>query len=130
MRKDTINFIVSSDYDLQTAKAMLKSGRYIYVIFMCHIAIEKMLKAISAEVTQEHPPKTHNLIYLLKLAGIQIPEELFDFVAKINNASIVTRYPENFSKLIEVYPEDIAKKYFINTQKVIAWLKRHKTLQG
>ncbi|GAI74786.1 unnamed protein product, partial [marine sediment metagenome] len=40
------NFIKSAEYDLNTAKFMLKSRRYIYVIFMCHLSLEKMLKAI------------------------------------------------------------------------------------
>ncbi|MBW8004103.1 MAG: HEPN domain-containing protein, partial [Planctomycetes bacterium] len=29
---------------------------------MCHIAIEKLLKAIVAEVVEKSPPKTHNLL--------------------------------------------------------------------
>ena len=34
-----------SEYDLATAEAMLTTGRYLYVGFMCHQAIEKILKA-------------------------------------------------------------------------------------
>ncbi len=32
-------------YDLETAKAMLKSKRYLYVGFMCNQVVEKMFKA-------------------------------------------------------------------------------------
>jgi len=39
MRKDTANFLASAEYDLNTAEHMLKTGRYIYVIFMCHLSI-------------------------------------------------------------------------------------------
>jgi len=126
MRKDTENFITSSEYDFQTATAMFESGRYIYVVFMCHISIEKRLKAIVSEATQNIPPKTHNLIYLIKLGEVNLPPDLFDFVAKLNNASIITRYPEDFQKLLEVFPQDIAKEYLITTQKVIEWLKSHR----
>jgi HEPN domain-containing protein len=126
MRKDTENFITSSEYDLQTAAAMFESGRYIYVVFMCHISTEKMLKAIVAEATQNIPPKTHNLIYLIKLGEVTLPADLFEFVAKLNNASIITRYPEDFRKLLEVFPQDIAKEYLMTTQRVIEWLKSHR----
>ncbi len=34
-----------SDYDLDTAEAMLQSKRYLYVGFMCHQSIEKSFKA-------------------------------------------------------------------------------------
>jgi len=48
MNKIVINWVKTSNYDLQTADAMYKAARYLYVVFMCHLAIEKMLKAILA----------------------------------------------------------------------------------
>jgi len=130
MRRDTENFITSAEYYLNTAGHMLKTNRYIYVIFMCHLSIEKMLKAVSAEVTGKTPPKTHNLLYLTKLAEIDFPERHFEFISKINNASVVTRYPEDFNKLIEAYPEDIAQAYLKQTKEVMEWLRQHKRLKG
>ena len=129
MRKDTNNFIRSAEYDLNTAEFMLKSERYIYVIFMCHLSLEKMLKAIVTEITQKISPKSHNLIYLLKLGNIQLPLEIFNFIAKINNASIVTRYPEDFSKILEAYPKSVAKEYLSKTKEIHECLKKHKTLK-
>lgn len=129
MRKDTKNFIISAEYDIGTAEHMLETGRYVYVVFMCHLSIEKMLKAIAAEVTDKPPPKTHNLLYLTKLAKINFPEEPFEFVSKINNASIVTRYPEDFLKLIEAYPENVVKKYLEQTKEVVEWLKQNEKLK-
>lgn len=34
-------WVEMSDYDLDTAEAMLATGRYLYVGFMCHQTIEK-----------------------------------------------------------------------------------------
>lgn len=129
MRKDSESFKTSAEYDLQTAQSMLNSERYIYVVFMCHLSIEKILKAIVAEVTRKTPPKTHNLIYLIKLAAINLPQELFDFVTKINNASIVTRYPEDFQKLLKAYPKDVTEEYLAKTKEVIKCLKKDKRLK-
>jgi len=59
------NWIATSNYDLQTADAMYKAGRHLYVVFMCHLAIEKMLKAILAhKYPEDIPPKIHNLVNL------------------------------------------------------------------
>jgi HEPN domain-containing protein len=129
MRKDTENFITSAEYDLGTAEHMLKTGRYLYVVFMCHLSIEKLLKAVAAEVANEHPPKTHNLIYLTKLAGINFSDRHLEFLSKINGASIVTRYPEDFHKLIEAYPEGIVKAYLEQTREIIEWLKQNEKLK-
>ena len=129
MNKYSESFKESAEYDLKTAENMLQDERYIYVVFMCHLAIEKILKAIAAEVTKRTPPKTHNLIYLIKLTQIKLPQNLFDFITKINNASIVTRYPEDFSELVRAYPKDVALDYLDNTKEVIKCLQEDKRLK-
>ena len=103
---------------------MLNSERYIYVIFMSHLSLEKILKAIVTETTQKIPPKSHNLIYLLKLGNIKLPPESFDFIAKINNASIVTRYPEDLSKILEAYPKSVTEEYFCKTKEILERLAK------
>jgi HEPN domain-containing protein len=44
MNKEAANWLSSAEYDLETAGNMLDSGRYIYTVFMCHLAIEKLTK--------------------------------------------------------------------------------------
>jgi len=51
MKPETQNWVEDADYDLQSAKAMLESGRYFFVVFMCHLTIEKLLKAVIVEKT-------------------------------------------------------------------------------
>jgi HEPN domain-containing protein len=55
MRKDTQNWIDLAVYDLETARHMLATGRYLYVVFLCRLALEKMLKAHVTETTQTTP---------------------------------------------------------------------------
>ncbi|MBX3058439.1 MAG: HEPN domain-containing protein [Anaerolineae bacterium] len=37
---------------------MFSNGRYFYVVFMCHLAIEKALKGLCSQVHNQAPPKT------------------------------------------------------------------------
>lgn len=55
-----------SDYDLETAIAMLNSRRYLYVGFLCHQTIEKIFKAYYTFLTSETAPFSHSLSYLAK----------------------------------------------------------------
>ena len=48
-----------ANYDLETAKAMLKTKRYLYVGFMCNQVIEKILKAYFVKIKKVQPPYTH-----------------------------------------------------------------------
>ncbi len=71
MNRVARNWEATSNYDLQTAEAMFTAGRYLYVAFMCHLAIEKMRKAILAQKHPEDtPPKVHNLIHLAQKTGL------------------------------------------------------------
>lgn len=124
MKDETNNWLDMVEYDLTTAKQMLETGRFVYVIFMCHLAIEKALKAIVCEETNKVPPKTHDLICLINLGRVALPGDLLDFVGVINNAGIVTRYPEDLSKLISSYPKEITQKYLDKTSEVIKCIKQ------
>jgi HEPN domain-containing protein len=96
---------------------------------MCHLSLEKMPKAHVTEATQSVPAKSHDLIYLLKKSGLVLPPHYIDFIGKINNASIPTRYPDDLQRMIGQYPEHIARDYLTQTEEVMEWLKQRPTLQ-
>jgi len=107
---------------------MLQTGRYLYVIFLCHLALEKILKAHVAEVTQSLPIKTHDLIHLVKKSRLKLSQPHLDFIGKINTASIPTRYPDDLQRSLEDYPEPVAREYLNQTMELAQWLKQHPNL--
>jgi HEPN domain-containing protein len=125
MNKIVKNWVATSNYDLQTADAMYKAGRYLYVVFMCHLAIEKMLKALLAHKYPENiPPKIHNLINLSQRAELALPENLKDFFQRIDNVSVVTRYPEDLRTLSIEFNQYKVKRILADTKRMIKWLKQ------
>lgn len=130
MRDQTKNWLEMAEYDLKTADHMLKAGRNIYVIFMCHLAIEKMLKAVFVETTGKTPPKTHDLILLSERSSVGFPREMSEFVGIVNNASVATRYPHDLSELKSSYPKKVAEEYLKKTKETTRWLKKHPKLRA
>lgn len=128
MRSETRNWIALAEYDLETAHHMLDTGRNLYVIFLCHLALEKMLKAVVTEVTQTVPFKTHDLILLVKKGELVIPRKYLEFIGKINSASIPTRYPEDLERALKVYPKSVARDYLKQTTEIVQWLKKQPIL--
>ena len=125
MKKATLNWLKSSDYDLKTAASLLRDKRYLYVVFMCHLSLEKTLKAVLSEAFSELPPYTHNLNRLLELGSITLPEEMQSFVNAINLQSVPTRYPEDFTRLSKELNGKIASEYLRQTKRIIRWLKKN-----
>ncbi len=116
-------WILQSDYDFKTAEAMFDTGRYIYCIFMCHLSLEKCLKALYCKALNKHPEKTHNLNYLINKIGLELPEELLSFIDNINNNSVPTRYPDDLQKVLASYKKRETKKILSTTKETLIWLK-------
>ena len=129
-RDSILNWIKSSDYDIKTAEHMFKTGRYIYVLFMCHLSVEKLLKGLYEAVLQKVPPKTHNLIYLSNAISLEIPEKYLRVMESLNDLSIVTRYPEDIDELIKSFNKKRVEEYRKRTKELLRWLKRDVRLRG
>ena len=101
MKRGVKNWLDSAKYDLDAAEHMFKSGNYIYTVFMCHLALEKTLKAKVEEITDKTPPKIHDLEYLMGIAELSPDKDIENFIVEITNLSVVTRYPNDFQKILK-----------------------------
>jgi HEPN domain-containing protein len=59
-------WLETAQYDLDTADAMFASGRWVYVVFMCQQAIEKLVKGLYVLYVDDNVPKTHNIRILVE----------------------------------------------------------------
>mgnify|MGYP001593025495 CR=1 FL=1 len=79
MKEQTARWIKQAEYDFETAEAMMKIRRYVYVVFTCHLSLEKMLKAAYTEARADYPPHIHGLTKLATKAGVVFPDDMKDF---------------------------------------------------
>jgi len=113
------------DYDLDTAWAMQKTERYLYVGFMCHQVAEKGFKAIVANKTTQIPPKTHDLRKLAKLGGVfdMLTDEQFEIIDKVSPLQIDARYPEYKEKISQTLSKEYCEKMIEETEVLLCWIK-------
>ena len=110
-------------YDLDTAKIMLDTGRYLYVAYMCQQTIEKILKALIAQLGKENFP-IHNLNRLAEIADInnELTSEQFNFIAELTPYHIEARYGDYKDSLSEIINEKKAEQVYKNTREIYKWL--------
>lgn len=120
------NWLQIAEYDLKTAKAMLRSRRYLYVAFTCQQSIEKILKALYVKEKEETPPYTHNLTKLIYNLSIskQITEEQIKTLEYFNSYYIETRYSEEINELNKHLTRSRAKKLLSDAEELFTWLKK------
>ena len=129
MDESIANWVKSSNYDLKTAEYMFKTGRYIYVLFMCHLSAEKLLKGLYEAVLIKMAPKTHNLIYLSNAVSLDLPEDHLETLVSLNDLSIVTRYPEDIDAMVKAFRKNKVEQYLKKTKGLIRWLKKDERLK-
>lgn len=113
-----------SDYDLETAVDMFKSGRTVYCVFMCHLSLEKALKGLLIKKTGEFPLKTHSLIYFADKLDLQLNESHYEFLFTLNKISVTTRYPDDLRKLFVAYTKERTESILNQTKEVLTWIKQ------
>lgn len=118
-------WIEMSDYDFDTANAMLETKRYLYVAFMCHQTIEKILKAYWSKVMKEPPLKIHHLSRLAAQSGLinELQEEQLNFIDVLEPLNIEARYPSYKEQLMRVLTPDYCRLLLSQTNELRLWIK-------
>lgn len=122
MTVDPGEWFRQAQYDLGTAESLVSSGRYPPAVFFCHLALEKALKALCAERFDCEPDKTHNLVYLIELLELELPQQYLDPLFIINRTGVTGRYPHNLEKVLEQYTREKTGKLLADTREILTWL--------
>ena len=119
-----------AQYDLDTAEAMLKSGRWLYVVFMCQQAVEKLVKGLYILYVDDNVPKTHNIRVLIEKFENLLPEavtvERYNLFEDLTIHYLNGRYADYKQKLSECLDEQAATDFCTQTKEVFAWLLTQK----
>ena len=125
-REEYEYWLDTAQYDLSVAESMLKSGHWLYVVFMCQQAVEKLVKGLYTLYVSDEVPRTHNIGFLVQKFEDQlhepVPDERYDLFEKLRSFYIESRYTDFRQKIREAIDEREAKAVFSQTKEAFAWL--------
>ena len=115
-------------YDLESAEAMFKTSRYLYVAFLCQQAIEKTLKGIYLKETLQTPIYTHNLRRLAKHLSFyeDLNPKQIEQLDRFNAYYIESRYTEILDEMTKALDRDKAQNILKDCKEMIKWLETYK----
>ena len=122
---DLMNYwLESSDKDYETMEVLYKNKQNSWCLFIGHIVIEKLLKALYARNNPYTPiaPKTHNLILLSQKAELEVTEELKKKIQEINTFNISARYDDYKKSFEEKCTDSYVAEQVKNIKEVRKWL--------
>lgn len=122
--RDAEYWVKIARYDLKTAEAMLKTGRYMYVLFMCQQTLEKLLKGLYVIRKKQFPPRIHNLLRLGELTNLKWDETIGPVIEELNRYYLESRYPYEVSQLGRQVDRRKALEMLNQTRRLWRWIRR------
>ena len=115
-----------SDRDFDTAQWVTKGGYNLHAGYMCHQAVEKILKGYFTTIKEDTPPFTHNLIDIAVKTGLYdlMSNEQKSFMDVLNPLNIEARYPEYKNKIAQTMTNDVTQNILTKTKELLQWTKQ------
>jgi HEPN domain-containing protein len=104
----------SSEQNYSTMQNLIKTKEYSWALFMGHLVVEKLLKALYVKTLLKHPIFSHDLLRLAKKIDTELPigyDEWLDEITTFNLNARYDDYKQSFHKLctVEFFNEWIDK---------------------
>ena len=116
-----------AQYDLESAEAMLKAGRYAYVCFMCQQSLEKIAKGLYNFYIDDNVPRVHNISFILRKTfeklGVDADDTQYRLFDTLAAYYIQGRYPTFKSKIAQLVNDEQASFLYSESREVYEWLR-------
>lgn len=115
-------WIDSADHDMDVAESLFQNAKYDWCLFIAHLVLEKTLKALYVKYKNDFPPRTHDLLRLIEMIGLDLDDKTMEFLDSVNTFSISTRYPDEKLKFYKLCTRDFAAVNFARIKEIRKWL--------
>jgi len=112
----------SSEQNYATMQNLIKTKEYSWALFMGHLVIEKLLKALYVKKLHQHPLFSHDLLRLAKKIDLELPvgyDEWLDEITTFNLNARYDDYKHNFNKLCTI---DFSNEWITKIETLRLWL--------
>ncbi len=117
-------WIKSSERDWKTMQRLYKSKDYVWTLFLGHLVLEKLIKAIIVKQTGEQAPFSHSLAFLVKKTKLQISEERLDWLEEITGFNLNARYDNFKDDFYKRCTKQFAMVWIDKIKLLRVWLKK------
>lgn len=129
MRDEAKIWIRQAKSDLRNAEKTIGIEAYDVAAFLCHQAVEKVLKGLYVLVEEDEPPKTHTLLHLGQ--RLKMPEALLTHLRVLTPDYVTSRYPDAANGVpAELYDEPIALDRLKRVREIFEWAGKRADIES
>jgi HEPN domain-containing protein len=113
----------SSDDDFETMMVMYDSRRFNWSLFIGHLMLEKLLKALYLKKKFDYPPYIHNLLRLAEKADLEISNDIKKQLVTITAFNINARYDDYKLSFRNQCTPEYTSEWIANLKELRTWIK-------
>lgn len=100
-KQEYINYWTETSHqDWGSSEDLYKTNHFLQALFFAHLSLEKICKALWVKDNDSnHPPRIHNLVFLIKQTKLEVPDERINFLLLFNDFQLEGRYPDYQQKI-------------------------------
>ncbi len=118
------HWIETSCDDFKTMNELFKSkSSYNWALFVGHISVEKLLKALYVKLQGKHAPLIHNLYRLAELCKIELGDEYSDWLDTITSFNINARYDDYRKEFYNLCTHEYTELWIGRIKELREWIK-------
>ncbi len=124
-QEEHINYWLSTSEDdwLSALEILSKNERRHYALFIGHLSVEKLLKALFVVLNNSVPPYKHDLIILAEKCNLKPDDQTRLDLKVINEFNIQSRYPDFKNNFYDKCTKEFVDAELKRIDKVRIWIK-------
>jgi len=116
-------WIEISDKDFEAIEHLYKNKHYHLSLFIGHLVVEKLLKALYVKNIDEEVPYVHNLLRIAELAKLDLSDEQKNFLNLVTTFNIQARYPDLKYSFYKKCTKELTEIQLDKIKKFRTWIK-------
>jgi HEPN domain-containing protein len=104
--------------------SLFLSGSNNWALFVGHISVEKLLKALYVKQRKQHAPRIHNLYRLAELCGIELTDDYPDWLDTVTSFNINARYDDYKKEFQRICTNEYTELWIGRIKELRQWIEQ------
>jgi len=116
-------WVDTSDKDYKTVESLFNSEEFHLALFIGHLVLEKLLKALYVQEVDTNPPRIHDLGRLAEKCNLPLDEQMLDNLELVTRFNLNVRYPDYQQEFYKICTKEFSLNALNTINEVRQWLK-------
>lgn len=117
-------WVTSAAHDWTAAVHLFEKQDFSYALFLGHLALEKLLKAVFVSRHDDAPPFTHRLPYIAEKADLPLSADQLELLEAVTDFNLEARYPDEKFTFRQKCTKEFTAGYLAQIEEMMAWLRQ------